>query len=96
MEYKYLPLYKYLTFALITFLFLKYENLIDQYLLFQITAVLTFIFIILDMILIKDHPQIIDINDDDDDDDELTPKELEKEVNELPVVDDSVEIDDAE
>lgn len=89
-----MPIYKYLIFSIITFLFLRYENLINPYLLFQITAILTFIMVLLDMILIKEHPKIVNI--DDDDDDTMSQDELEKEVNELPVVDDSIEIDHAE
>jgi len=93
MEYKYVPIFKYIIFALIAFMFLNYEKLVDQTLLFQIVSILTFIFIVLDMVIIKEHPMIINFNDDDiDEKDEKKNNTNEEDIenNDLPIVDESI------
>lgn len=69
MEYRYPPLYKYIVFLLILFLFLKHYKYItqDKYLIISILA--TLLIVLLDYMLIFDHPNILEIKERFDCDD---------------------------
>jgi hypothetical protein len=72
MEYKYPPIYKYLTLILIFFMFLRHYKVVthEQYLPITIIFVLTVG--MLDYVLIHEHPYLTsDANDDNDEIDEI-------------------------
>lgn len=64
MKYIYPPLYKYIAFILIFFMFLKYYKVITQqnYLIIAIFA--TILIILLDYFLIEDYPNLINSETD--------------------------------
>lgn len=65
-EYKCLPIYKYLIFLLLLYMFIKHQNIIsDTQLLTNALMAVTFI-ILLDNIIIEDHPAIVSLDMDDD------------------------------
>ena len=72
MEYRYSPLYKYLAFLIILFLFLRQYKQISQDKYLIIAILITLLVILLDYMLIFDHPTILytkdSFNTDDLDD----------------------------
>lgn len=70
-EYKCLPIYKYLIFLLLMYMFIKHQNIMsDTQLLTNALIVVTFI-ILLDNIMIEDHPAIISLDFETDDDEKV-------------------------
>lgn len=82
MNYIYCPLYKYIAFTIIFFMFLRYYKVITQpnYLIITLVAVL--IFILLDYFLIYNHPNIISQNNDYDRTQEALDRIIETETEE--------------
>jgi len=97
MEYKFHPLIKYTVFTILIFGIFRYENVIPINILLQIIGTCVFLFMILDFVLIKDHPYLMSVSDDkkSKEDDEEEDEELEKknkieenEVEEIPIRED--------
>ena len=65
MEYRYPPLYKYIIIFVIVFLFLRYYNYItpDKYL--WIALFVTILIILLDYMIISDHPNVMHNREDE-------------------------------
>lgn len=87
MNYRYLPIYKYIIFALIVILFLSYYDSIkeEDYLIFII--LLTTLYIFLDFATIDEHPSLLNIdiynllfgNEDDDDEEKNIEEKFDDE-----------------
>lgn len=79
MNYKYPPLYKYLLLLLIIYMFLKYQNCMnDEELLVNSLLIVLFV-CILDYILINGQPKLLEVNstiEEDSDEDELFDDEI--------------------
>lgn len=82
MEYKYHPLIKYITFFIIVYLFLRYQNMMTGEILMANTLVITVYYIILDHVFISNHENLISTSSDslfDNDELDNIKEELEKE-----------------
>ena len=64
MEYKYHPLIKYITFFIIVYLFIRYQNMMKGEILLANTLVITVYYIILDHLFISKHENLISTSTD--------------------------------
>ena len=71
MEYKLPPLYKYIIFSIILYLFLRNYKYISQDKFIIIAVLITLLIILLDYMFIIDHPNILETENFDDLDDIL-------------------------
>ena len=69
MEYRYPPLYKYIAFFIILFLFLRHYKQITQDKYLIISILITLLVVLLDYMLIFDHPSILQTKEEFDPDD---------------------------
>lgn len=66
MKYKYPPLYKYLAYLLITYMFLRHQKVLPIDKLFANSLVFTIVLITLDYLFINNHPLPTDIKHKDE------------------------------
>jgi len=65
MNYKVMPIYKYVVYFILVYLFFRHQQIFDTQKLIVITIVLTIMMIVLDQIIIDSHPPIIEIDFED-------------------------------
>ncbi len=83
MEYKYHPIYKYVVFFVLTYMYLRHENLMKHDVLLLTTLIVTAFAMIVDHMFIHNHLTIIQPLSDqyfDSTDMKLIEKELDKEI----------------
>jgi hypothetical protein len=94
MEYKYHPILKYAIFIVLIFGIFRYENVIPINILLQIISTCVFLLIILDFVLIRNHPYLINFEDEKDDEEEIEEKHKKNkkdddiDIDEIPIHDD--------
>lgn len=76
MNYIYPPLYKYIAFIIIFFMFMRYYKVITQSNYLIVALVATIILILLDYFLIYNHPNLIATDSDVNSDTEIALKRL--------------------
>lgn len=69
MEYRYPPLYKYIAFFIILFLFLRHYKHLSQDKYLIVSILVTLLVVLLDYMLIFDHPNILQVKESFDTDD---------------------------
>lgn len=63
-EYKYPPIYKYVIFFVLVYMFIKHQRLISQDKLLLLTTVIVLILAALDYMIIRNHPSLLETNND--------------------------------
>lgn len=59
MEYKYAPIYKYVVLFILIYMFMKHQRIIPQNKILLNSLTITIIFAILDYMIIRNHPQLL-------------------------------------
>ena len=83
MEYKYHPIYKYVVFFILTYMYLRYENLMKHDVLLLTSVIITVFAMIIDHMFIHNHLTIIQPLSDqyfDSTDMKIIEKQLDKEM----------------
>ncbi len=94
MNYSYPPLYKYIIFILIFFMFMKYYRAITQQYYLFVAVFATLLMIFLDYLLIENHPNLVYTGTDENDVEIALNELIEVETNDSDDYNNSDDSDD--
>jgi len=84
MDYKYPPIYKYAIFFIAIYMFLKHQQVMTLDKLLVNSIVMTLIIILIDFVVINNHPNLLENKNNDKQEDfcdDLSGKEIEEIIN---------------